>query len=76
MRIAPVKFERDRYWVESATRRGVWHLVDLDDDGKPGCSCHDFMCRDRTCKHITAVQAWVAARRPILPVPAAGSLPA
>lgn len=55
MRIAPVHFEPTRFWVESETRRGDWHMVDLDDDGKPGCSCHDFMCRDRTCKHIEAV---------------------
>tara|TARA_R110000868_G_scaffold96015_1_gene264145 strand:+ start:750 stop:896 length:147 start_codon:yes stop_codon:yes gene_type:complete len=31
-------------------------MVDLDDNGKPGCSCHDFMCREKECKHIRAVK--------------------
>lgn len=27
-------------------------MVDTDYDGAPACSCHDFMCRERECKHI------------------------
>ena len=56
MIITPVDHEPTRYWVESETQSGVSHLVDLDDNGKPGCSCHDFMCREKECKHIRAVK--------------------
>ena len=54
MTVRPVEHERLRYWVDSASQPGAVHLVDLDDDGKPGCSCHDFQCRGRQCKHIKA----------------------
>ena len=56
MTITPFDHEPTRYWVESETQPGVFHLVDLDDNGKPGCSCHDFACRERECKHIRAVR--------------------
>jgi hypothetical protein len=55
MNITPVEFERSRFWVTSATQAGVVHLVDLDYEGAPACSCEDFMCRNRQCKHIRAV---------------------
>lgn len=55
MRITPIEHEPTRFWVESKSRIGTVYIVDLDDDGKPGCSCHDFMCRNRACKHIKAV---------------------
>ena len=56
MIITPVDHEPTRYWVESETQSGVSHLVDLDDNGNTGCSCHDFMCREKECKHIRAVK--------------------
>lgn len=59
MTVQPVEFERLRFWVESETHPGVVHLVDLDDDGQPGCSCHDFMCRGHLCKHIRAAAAFL-----------------
>lgn len=59
MKIKPVNGEPTRFWVKSETQPGMTHLVDLDDDGKPGCSCPDFMCRERECKHIRAVKAFV-----------------
>lgn len=55
MTVRPVEFERLRFWVDSESQPGVVHLVDLDDDGKPGCSCHDFQCRNNQCKHIKTV---------------------
>jgi len=56
MTITPFDHEPTRYWVESVTQPGVVHLVDTDYEGKPACSCHDFMCRDRECKHIRALR--------------------
>lgn len=56
MTITPFDHEPTRFWVESQTQPGVRHLVDTDYDGKPACSCHDFMCRERECKHIRAVR--------------------
>ena len=56
MIITPVDHEPTRFWVESQSTPGVTHMVDLDDNGKPGCSCHDFMCREKECKHIRAVK--------------------
>ena len=61
MTVRPVEFERLRFWVDSESCPGVVHLVDLDDDGKPGCSCHDFMCRGHVCKHIRAVLIFLKA---------------
>jgi hypothetical protein len=55
MIITPFDHEPTRFWVSSDSDPGVLHLVDTDYDGKPGCSCHDFMCRERECKHIRAV---------------------
>lgn len=59
MTITPVEHELTRYWVSSATRRGVQHLVDSDYEGGWACSCHDHQCRERECKHIRAVRAAV-----------------
>jgi hypothetical protein len=56
MIITPFDHEPTRFWVESQSTPGVTHLVDVDYDGKPGCSCHDFMCREKECKHIRAVK--------------------
>ena len=55
MIITPVDHEPSRFWVESQSTPGVTHLVDVDYDGKPACSCHDFQCREKECKHIRAV---------------------
>lgn len=53
MTVTPVENEPTRFWVSSQTDPdGPPHLVDTDYDGKPACSCHDCMCRDRECKHI------------------------
>lgn len=61
MTVRPVEFENSRFWVTSATQADVLHLVDLDYDGAPACSCEDFMCRNRECKHIRAVKDFVTA---------------
>ena len=53
--IEPVPHEPTRYWVRSATRAELQHLVDLDDGGRARCSCEDSMVRDRPCKHVLAV---------------------
>lgn len=62
MTITPVEHEATRYWVSSATRRGVQHLVDSDYEGGWACSCHDFMCRERECKHIRVVKNSLAEK--------------
>lgn len=53
--IEPVLHEPTRYWVRSATRPDLQHLVDLDDGGRARCSCEDSMVRERVCKHVQAV---------------------
>jgi hypothetical protein len=65
--IQPVEFEAGRFWVASQHDPSVTHLVDMDDGGKPGCSCHDFMCRERECKHIRAVRDFIEQKRQITP---------
>lgn len=67
MTITPVNHEPTRYWVESSTQPGTVHLVDTDYDGKPACSCHDFMCRERECKHIRAVRIQTNQKNETLP---------
>lgn len=53
MTFRPVEHEPERYWVNSETDpNGPPHMVDTNYDGKPACSCHDFMCREHECKHI------------------------
>lgn len=52
MKSWPVPFEPERWWVASATRQDVVHLVDVNYEGGPACSCHDCQCRERECKHI------------------------
>jgi hypothetical protein len=59
--IEPVEGEPTRFWVKSTSRTGVLHMVDMDDDGKPACSCHDHQCRERICKHIRSVQRHIRA---------------
>jgi hypothetical protein len=45
-----------RWFVPSQTGlRGSFYTVNLD-HGKPQCSCPDFTARQRTCKHIFAVE--------------------
>lgn len=56
MIIEPILGEPTRYFVKSETREDVFHIVDMDDDGKPNCSCEDSMTRHRVCKHIRAVK--------------------
>lgn len=57
MKTRRVEHEPTRFWVESATQPGVEHLVDMDYENRAACSCHDFQCRARECKHIRAVRA-------------------
>jgi hypothetical protein len=66
--VEPVPFEAGRYWVRSASRRGLKHLVDLNYDeiqtkprkGKPACSCEAYMCHGQVCKHIAKVKAFTS----------------
>ena len=45
-----------RWFVPSQTgTRGSFYTVNLD-HGSPQCSCPDFTARQRTCKHIYAVE--------------------
>lgn len=62
MTVSPVDGEPTRYWVSSSTRPGVLHLVDLDYEGKPACSCHDHQVRGRICKHLVFVLADILSR--------------
>lgn len=62
--IEPVEGEPTRWWIRSLTQANTVHMVDLDDDGAPACSCQDFMCRGRVCKHIRAVKQFVSGHRP------------
>lgn len=53
MTFTQVEHEPERYWVSSESDpAGPPHLVDTNYQGAPACSCHDFMCRERECKHI------------------------
>lgn len=53
MTVTSIEGEPTRFWVSSQTDPdGPPHLVDTDYEGKPACSCFDFMCRERECKHI------------------------
>jgi len=53
-------FERDRYFVTG--RSGTRHLVDLDHEGKPACSCHRFNenthHHGKPCHHILRAREW------------------
>lgn len=60
--VEPVPFEATRYTVTSRGGRRE-HLVDMDYEGAPGCSCEDFMCRERECKHIRAVRQLLTFRQ-------------
>jgi len=60
MSITPVEHEPDRFWVSSETDPdGPPHLVDKAWENGWGCSCQDFMCRERECKHIRAAKTWL-----------------
>ena len=46
-----------RWFVPSQTRKGGDHYYTVKPDpAKPRCSCPDFEARQRTCKHIYAVE--------------------
>lgn len=57
MSIDPIPGEPTRWWVQSATRKEVAHIVDSDYDGAWACSCEDCMVRGKECKHIAAVKS-------------------
>ena len=62
--VEPFHDEPTRFTVSSRTRPGMVHLVDLDDeDGKPACSCEQFLCRGIRCHHIDAAQDFVREMR-------------
>ncbi len=56
------QWESTRYWVQSQTRKGVEHLVDID---PIGCSCehsNDYRRdgeRKTWCAHILRVRQWL-----------------
>lgn len=49
-----------RWLVASASRAEEFHLVDLGEGEKGECTCEDFVCRKRVCKHIRIVREYVA----------------
>jgi SWIM zinc finger. len=63
MKVEPLPFEPERFLVQSQSRKGIVHLVDMNYDpeqrkpvkGRPVCGCEDCQIRNRTCKHILAV---------------------
>lgn len=58
--IAP--YTRHAYLVESASRPGISHLVDLEGFGieKVVCTCEDFLCnKNKACAHIISVKMQV-----------------
>jgi hypothetical protein len=57
--VTPVEHEPGRYWVPSSRPDHEPHLVDMDDNGRPGCSCEDAMARNRECRHIREVRAFL-----------------
>jgi len=61
-RVTPMAGEPSRFWVPSSDPSREPHLVDLDYNGQPACSCEDHMVRERQCKHIRAVQEFVATQ--------------
>ena len=58
-KVTPVAGEPGRYWVPSESEpHAPPHLVDLNFDGHPYCSCaiiHNRTDADAECKHIRAV---------------------
>lgn len=67
--VRPVPFERDRWFVASASRPGWDHLVDVAfhpvtavEDGF-ACGCEQNMVRGVECPHIRAVKRHLADKR-------------
>lgn len=59
-------FEIGRFLVASSSRK-IKHLVDLNHEGHPACSCEDYEFHskdqpDFRCKHISAVLAAAAQK--------------
>lgn len=56
---AIASYTRNAYLVESATRDGIAHLVDLEgfEREKVVCTCEDFIYNgNRNCGHIISVR--------------------
>ena len=58
MNIEPIPGELTRFFVQSSSRPAIQHIVDMDYEGKPCCSCEDHQVRGKACKHILAVRQW------------------
>ncbi len=64
MTVEPIMWEKGRFFVQSASRAEVVHVVDICYQEDPWvkshsmCSCEDCFCRDHVCKHIFAVVAF------------------
>lgn len=57
-RITPVPHEPGRFWVPNSNPEEDPWMVDLDNDGKPGCSCQILYNRTEKnfmCHHIRDV---------------------
>lgn len=55
--VRPIPGEPARWFVGSASRPDVTHIVDTDWEGGYGCSCEHFQVRGIECNHILAVRA-------------------
>ena len=61
MKVTPVPGEKERFWVQSASREEIQHLVDLAyqeteaDKPEPKCSCEQNSLKGLSCRHIDAV---------------------
>ena len=62
--VQPVPGEPLRYYVRSASRGGVVHLVDLlENEGYGWCSCEDHTYRGNVeCRHIRLAQRYLAVQ--------------
>jgi hypothetical protein len=58
--VRPVPFERERWFVRSASRSEVDHVVDVAFEGAFACGCEQFMVRGLECPHIRAVKRHLA----------------
>jgi hypothetical protein len=74
--VRPIPNEPLRYWVQSASRPDIKHIVDLafrEDQwskAEPWCSCERIMAaHDPTCKHISQVIKYEQERQALMKKP-------
>lgn len=68
IKVRPVPGEPERFYVTSATRPEVEHIVDVNwvecpgDQARPFCGCEESMAKGNVCRHIKAVADYLKTK--------------